>query len=577
MLQPLSIVWDFDPVFFSIGSFDIRYYGVMWALAILIGAKLFDNFVKREGLPSSVSESIFIYGTLATIIGARLGHCLFYDPVEYLRQPWTIITGFRDGGLASHGAAVGLLIGLWLFSRRNRLPYIWSLDRIMIAVGIGGAVVRLGNLFNSEIFGGAVLPGNLRNPLLALLRARHGATPSRRALRHRADRRLPHALLHRVHQGAGLGARHGTVAQHPLHPVGLLHDLPGLLASRGRARRGQAGGAADSRAPQKEQKETMTQYPMVDQVNRLAGNLLAAGGELYLPGVGSLCVRFRGARRLSARLVEPPSREVVFTSQQRGVSLVDEIARVLRTSAPAEGPQAGGEHVAAQAQDIYDRWLMRTRQDDVLTIEGVRINPQGHAPVRIHRPRRFDGAMWIGIAAIVFVVAFTAYWWLDNRHAAPTVTTGSESVTLVAAAPAATEHSAAAEASADGVGADSVTDPAAAGTASAVSGAEGAAQDAAPALRAEAPADTAPAADGEPARLVSGRRYVVLGVFSTPENAARAAQLAREKEGSFRCGVYRFGAKFMVSPFESEDAEACTLFIRAHAETFPGMWTYTAR
>lgn len=360
----------------------------------------------------------------------------------------------------------------------------------------------------------------------------------------------------------------------------------------------------------------MTQYPMVDQVNRLAGNLLAAGGELYLPGVGSLCVRFHGAKRLSARLVEPPSREVVFTSQQRGVSLVDEIARVLRDAAPAEtpcsdtdgtpvsssasvsssapvAPQREQAQIASQARDIYDRWLSRTQQDGVLTIEGVgvlkfknftpdeafdrRINPQGHAPVRIHRPRRFDGAMWIGIAAIVFVVAFTAYWWLDNRHAASTVTTGLESVTLVAAAPAATEHSAAAEASADGVGADSVTDPAAAGTASAASGAEGAAQDAASALRAEAPADTAPAADGEPARLVSGRRYVVLGVYSTPENAARAAQLAREKEGSFRCGVYRFGAKFMVSPFESEDAEACTLFIRAHAETFPGMWTYTAR
>lgn len=360
----------------------------------------------------------------------------------------------------------------------------------------------------------------------------------------------------------------------------------------------------------------MTQYPMVDQVNRLAGNLLAAGGELYLPGVGSLCVRFRGARRLSARLVEPPSREVVFTSQQRGVSLVDEIARVLRDAAPAETPRSDTDgtpvsssasvvssapvapqreqaQVASQARDIYDRWLSRTQQDGVLTIEGVgvlkfknftpdeafdrRINPQGHAPVRIHRPRRFDGAMWIGIAAIVFVVAFTAYWWLDNRHAASTVTTGSESVTLVAAAPAATEHSAAAEASADGVGADSVTDPAAAGTAPAAAGVESAAQNAAPVLRTEAPAGTDPTADGEPARLVSGRRYVVLGVFSTPENAARAAQLAREKEGSFRCGVYRFGAKFMVSPFESEDAEACTLFIRAHAETFPGMWTYTAR
>ena len=73
--------------------------------------------------------------------------------MEYLSKPWTIITGFRDGGMASHGAAIGLLIGLWLFSRKNKLPYIWSLDRIMIAVGIGGAVIRLGNLFNSEIFG----------------------------------------------------------------------------------------------------------------------------------------------------------------------------------------------------------------------------------------------------------------------------------------------------------------------------------------------------------------------------------------------------------------------------------------
>ena len=151
----LSVVWDVDPVFFSIGSFEIRYYGVMWALAILIGAKFFDNFCKREGLPQRVSESVFVYATLATILGARLGHCLFYDPMEYLSQPWTIITGFRDGGMASHGAACGLLVGLWLFSRKNRLPYVWSLDRIMIPVGIGGAIVRLGNLFNSEIFGRA--------------------------------------------------------------------------------------------------------------------------------------------------------------------------------------------------------------------------------------------------------------------------------------------------------------------------------------------------------------------------------------------------------------------------------------
>lgn len=149
----LSITWNFDPVAFTIFGLEVRYYGLMWVAAILIGARFFDNFCRREGLPSKVSDSIFVYGTVATIVGARLGHCLFYDTMEYLRQPWTIVTGFRDGGLASHGAAIGLLIGLWLFSRKNCLPYVWSLDRIMIPVGIGGAAVRLGNLFNSEIFG----------------------------------------------------------------------------------------------------------------------------------------------------------------------------------------------------------------------------------------------------------------------------------------------------------------------------------------------------------------------------------------------------------------------------------------
>ena len=163
MTNLLQIDWTFDPVLFSIGSIEVRYYGLMWVLAILIGAKFFENFCKREGLPDSVSESVFWYGTLSTILGARLGHCLFYDPAYYLSRPWEIVTGFRDGGLASHGAAIGLLIGLWLFARRNRLPYIWGLDRIMIPVGIGGMFVRLGNLFNSEIFGGPTsLPWGFR-------------------------------------------------------------------------------------------------------------------------------------------------------------------------------------------------------------------------------------------------------------------------------------------------------------------------------------------------------------------------------------------------------------------------------
>ncbi len=153
MINFLVVEWDFNPSIFVIGSFELRYYAVTWMLAILIGAKFFDNFCKREGLSPDVSSSIFNYGALATILGARIGHCLFYDPMTYLHEPWTIITGFREGGLASHGAALGLLVGLWLFSRKNKINYMWSLDRIMIPVGIGGALVRIGNLCNSEIFG----------------------------------------------------------------------------------------------------------------------------------------------------------------------------------------------------------------------------------------------------------------------------------------------------------------------------------------------------------------------------------------------------------------------------------------
>ena len=81
----MSIFWDFDPVMLRIGgSFEIRYYGLMWALAIGLAAVMFDRFVKREGLPEKVSESIFYFGTLATIIGSRVGHCLFYEPDKYL-------------------------------------------------------------------------------------------------------------------------------------------------------------------------------------------------------------------------------------------------------------------------------------------------------------------------------------------------------------------------------------------------------------------------------------------------------------------------------------------------------------
>lgn len=148
----LAVRWDINPVFFRIGSFDVMWYGLSWMLAILLGAIFFTKFVKREGLNPRISDSIFWWGTLATIIGARLGHCFFYEPLYYLQHPIEILNT-RQGGMASHGAAIGLLLGLYFFARRNKLPYMWPLDRIMIPVTVGGAIVRLGNLVNSEIYG----------------------------------------------------------------------------------------------------------------------------------------------------------------------------------------------------------------------------------------------------------------------------------------------------------------------------------------------------------------------------------------------------------------------------------------
>ena len=151
-LLPLVVTWDVNPALFHLGSFEVRYYGVLWAVALGISAYIFHHIMIREGLSEKTFDSVFWFGVISTVLGSRLGHCLYYDPGYYLTHPVEILD-IRQGGMASHGAAVGLLIGLWLFSRKNKLPYIWSLDRISIVVAISGVAVRLGNLMNSEIYG----------------------------------------------------------------------------------------------------------------------------------------------------------------------------------------------------------------------------------------------------------------------------------------------------------------------------------------------------------------------------------------------------------------------------------------
>ena len=149
----LAIVWDWDPTLIEIFGFEIRWYSLTWVAALLFGGWLFAYFCKHEGKPESVSDTAFMYIALGTIIGARLGHCLFYEPEVYLREPLKIITGIRDGGLASHGAAIGIVLGIWLSSRKSKVSVWWTADRLGIIAPLSGAMIRFGNLFNSEIIG----------------------------------------------------------------------------------------------------------------------------------------------------------------------------------------------------------------------------------------------------------------------------------------------------------------------------------------------------------------------------------------------------------------------------------------
>ena len=205
--------------------------------------------------------------------------------------------------------------------------------------------------------------------------------------------------------------------------------------------------------------------------------------------------------------------------------------------------------------------------------------------MRIKPARRLDWALWVGIAAIVIAAGFGGAEFLRiNSSDIPEPGAAAEVARTLPAADAGipADSSATAGVTDDGtataVAGTKAAEPDVAGSSAAgAAGTADSAGDRADAKPAGLRPGSAPRVSTEPASLVSGHRYVVLGVFSTPENAARAAADAEARDASVRCGVYRFGNKFMVSPFEAPDAEACTLFIRNYSDRFPGLWTYTAR
>jgi prolipoprotein diacylglyceryl transferase len=151
------ITWDFNPEIFSIGNHAVRWYGLMAALALFTGYLIFKRFLRADKLTSEMVDSLLVYIAIAGIVGARLGHCFFYEPDYFLKNPLEIPKIWK-GGLASHGWAIGILLALWLFNRKYKIPFLWLMDRIVIVVALACVFIRLGNFFNSEIYG---LPTNM--------------------------------------------------------------------------------------------------------------------------------------------------------------------------------------------------------------------------------------------------------------------------------------------------------------------------------------------------------------------------------------------------------------------------------
>jgi phosphatidylglycerol---prolipoprotein diacylglyceryl transferase len=146
------IRWNVSPEIFTLGPITVRWYGLLFAASFYFGYVLFTRFFKLEDIKIEVLDSLTVYMALGTVIGARLGHCFFYDPVYYSENPWEILMIWH-GGLASHGAAIGILTALFLFARKHKVTYFWTVDRIVITVALAGFFIRMGNLMNSEIYG----------------------------------------------------------------------------------------------------------------------------------------------------------------------------------------------------------------------------------------------------------------------------------------------------------------------------------------------------------------------------------------------------------------------------------------
>ncbi len=160
----LSIHWNVSPELFSLGPISVRWYGMMFALGFLVGYQIMFKMFKFESSNTDWLDKLFIYTIVATIVGARLGHVFFYDWSYYSQHLLEIVLPIAKGetgykfvgyqGLASHGGAIGIMIAIYLYSKKvTKRPMLWTLDRLIIPTALVAAMIRTGNLMNSEIYG----------------------------------------------------------------------------------------------------------------------------------------------------------------------------------------------------------------------------------------------------------------------------------------------------------------------------------------------------------------------------------------------------------------------------------------
>ena len=150
MINLFYIIWNANPEIIS--GLPPRWYGLLFALGFLIGSYIMRWIYKLDERDPEEVERLTLYMVIATIVGARIGHCLFYDPVYYLSNPLKILY-IWEGGLASHGAAISIILGMVIYSRKVNETFFWVMDRIVIVVCLAGAFIRTGNFMNSEILG----------------------------------------------------------------------------------------------------------------------------------------------------------------------------------------------------------------------------------------------------------------------------------------------------------------------------------------------------------------------------------------------------------------------------------------